>query len=463
MSAKNRWLALIILCLGDLMIVLDTTIVNVALPSIKNSLGFLDSQLVWVVNAYMLTFGGFLLLGGRLGDLFGHKRLFTLGIGMFTIASVLCGLSMDQTMLIVARALQGIGGAVVSAVALSLIMLLFESKEERTKAMGVFGFVAAGGGAVGVFLGGILTQLLSWQWIFLVNIPIGIAVIILSAFFIPKDVLKDKNPSLDIAGSVLITSGLMVLVYAIVNGNGVGWMSTQTLSCMGVAAAAIAAFLVVELKAKHPLIPMSLFKIRNVSVSNGVAVLWAIAMFAWFFISALYMQNVLKYSPLEVGLAFLPANIIMAVFSLGLSAKCVFKLGIRKSLSFGLFLAAFGLFLFSQAPINGSFVLYVLPCMCLIGLGGGMAFNPMLLAAMNDVSQEEAGIASGIINTSFMMGGAVGLAILASISAYITQCFTATGMSLIGALNNGYHVAFLCGAVVALAASALALTLKTST
>ncbi len=454
-ESRKRWLALIVLCLGVLMIVLDTTIVNVALPSIKADLKFSETSLVWVVNAYMLTFGGFLLLGGRLGDLYGHRKLFLLGVTLFTIASLACGLANTQVLLVAARAVQGLGGAVVSAVALSLIMNLFTEPAERAKAMGVYGFVCAGGGSIGVLLGGVLTSSLSWHWIFLVNLPIGIAVYLLCLRLLPNLPGHAEGEKLDVAGAVTVTTALMLAVYAIVNGNEAGWMSGFTLGMLGAAVVLLMVFFAIESRVQHPLMPLGLFKSRNVSVSNIVAMMWAAAMFAWFFISALYMQLVLGYTPMQVGLAFLPANIIMALFSLGLSAKLVVRWGFRLPLAVGLGLAALGLALFSQAPVNGQFVLHVLPGMVLLGLGAGIAFNPMLLAAMSDVAPSESGLASGVVNTAFMMGGALGLAVLASLAAARTGALAQVGTDATAALSSGYQWAFAVGAVFALAAAAL--------
>jgi EmrB/QacA subfamily drug resistance transporter len=455
MDRRTRWLALIVLCLGDLMIVLDTTIVNVALPSIREDLGFTETSLAWVVNAYLLTFGGFLLLGGRLGDLFGHRRLFLIGISLFTLASIACGLSTTQGMLVGARAVQGLGGAVVSAVALSLIMTLFTEPAERAKAMGVFGFVMAGGGSIGVLLGGVLTDLLSWHWIFLVNVPIGVAVYALCLRLIPAGGGMAAAGRLDVAGAVLVTSALMLAVYAIVNGNDKGWTSAQTLGLLIGSGVLMTAFLVLESRVSAPLMPLRILKLRNVATSNVVGVLWAAAMFAWFFLSALYLQLVLGYSPLQVGLAFLPANLIMGAFSIGLSAKLVMRFGIRAPLATGLSLAALGLLLFARAPVDGNFVLDVLPSMILLGFGAGMAFNPVLLAAMSDVEPSESGLASGVVNTAFMMGGALGLAILASLAASRTSSLSDSGSSALDALNGGYHLAFLVGALFAVAAAAV--------
>ena len=454
-SDRKRWLALMVLCLGVLMIVLDTTIVNVALPSIRADLGFSETSLVWVVNAYMVTFGGFLLLGGRLGDLYGHRKLFLLGITLFTLASAACGMANTQTLLIAARAIQGLGGAVVSAVSLSLIMNLFTEPGERARAMGVYGFVCAGGGSIGVLLGGLLTDALSWHWIFLVNLPIGVAVYALCVSLLANDRGHAHGESLDVAGAVTVTTALMLAVYSIVNGNEAGWMSLQTTGQLAAAVALLAIFLGIEARVREPLMPLGLFRLRNVATSNVVGMLWAAAMFAWFFISALYMQLVLHYSPLQVGLAFLPANLIMAAFSLGLSARIVMRFGIKLPLAAGLLFAAIGLALFALAPVQGNFVMHVLPGMLLLGIGAGMALNPVLLAAMSDVTQSESGLASGMVNTSFMMGGALGLAVLASLAAARTHALLASGSGTVDALNAGYHSAFIVGAVFAAAAGIL--------
>ena len=452
-EGRNRWIALLVLCLGDLMIVLDVTIVGVALPSIRENLGFTETSLAWVVNAYLLTFGGFLLLGGRLGDLYGHRRLFLLGITVFTAASLACGLAGSQAILVGARAVQGLGGAVVSAVALSLIVTLFTDPADRAKAMGVFGFVSAGGGTIGVLLGGVLTDVLSWHWIFLVNVPIGVAVALLSLRLLPAGRVPQSGTRLDVAGAVTVTASLMVAVYAIVNANANGWTSAETLGLLALAGAILVLFLAIELRVPSPLVPLGLFRLRNLATSNVVGVLWAAAMFAWFFLSALYLQLVLGYSPLQVGLAFLPANLIMATFSLGLSAKLVLRFGIRLPLAVGLGLAAAGLALFARAPVDGNVFVDVLPSMILLGLGAGMAFNPVLLAAMSDVEQKDAGLASGVVNTAFMMGGALGLAVLASLAASRTDTLLASGDDRLDALTGGYHLAFLAGALFALAAA----------
>ena len=454
MDSRNRWFALIVLCLGTLMIVLDTTIVNVALPSIRADLGFSETSLAWVVNAYLLTFGGFLLLGGRLGDLYGHRRLFVIGIALFTIASLACGLATSQGVLVSARAIQGLGGAIASAVSLSVMMHLFTEPAERAKAMGIFGFVASGGGAIGVLLGGILTDSLNWHWIFLVNLPIGIAVVAASLKLLPGG-SGQPGRKLDVAGAVTVTASLMVAVYAIVNGNEAHWTSGRTLGLLALAAALLVTFLLIESRVSSPLMPLRLFKLRNLATANVVGMLWAAAMFAWFFLSALYLQLVLGYSPLQVGLAFLPANLIMGALSVGVSAKLVMRFGIRPPLVVGLTSAGLGLLLFVRAPVDGTFAVDVLPSMILLGFGAGIAFNPVLLAAMSDVAPEESGLASGFVNTSFMMGGALGLAVLASLAAHRTTTLEDSGEGALSALVGGYHVAFIVGALFAFSAAAI--------
>jgi EmrB/QacA subfamily drug resistance transporter len=403
----------------------------------------------------MLTFGGFLLLGGRLGDLYGHRKLFLAGLVLFTLASLACGLAHTPFMLVAARAVQGLGGAVVSAVALSLIMNIFSETDDRAKAMGVYGFVCAGGGSIGVLLGGLLTNALSWHWVFLVNLPIGIAVYMLCLYLLPQGRGHAAGEKLDVAGAVTITLAVMLAVYAIVDGNEAGWTSLQTLGLLGIAFGLLGLFAVIERNTATPLMPLGLFRLRNLYTANIIAVLWAAAMFAWFFISALYMQLVLQYSALQVGLAFLPANLIMAAFSLGISARLVMRFGIKLPMAGGLLLGALGLVLFALAPVDGDFLLHVLPGMVLLGLGAGIAFNPMLLAAMSDVEPADSGLASGIVNTAFMLGGALGLAVLASLAAKYTGTLIASGETPIAALNGGYQLAFAVSAIFAIIAALL--------
>jgi EmrB/QacA subfamily drug resistance transporter len=450
-DTRKKWLALLVLCLGDLLIVLDISIVNVALPSIRDDLGFSEASLAWVINAYTLTFGGFMLLAGRLGDIYGHRRVFLLGVGLFTVASLFCGLATSQEMLIAGRAVQGIGGAVVAAIVLSLIMTLFTEPAERAKAMGVIGFIVAGGGSIGVLAGGVLTDLLNWHWIFLVNLPIGVAVIVFSTMLIPGGRIEAGSRSLDVTGAIAVTASLMLAVYAIVNGNEQGWTSVRTLGLLGLAAAGIAFFLWWESRVSSPLMPLALLKLRSVAASNVVGILWSAAMFAMFFLAALYLQLVLGYSPLEVGLAFLPANLIMGAFSLGLSAKLVMRYGTRIPLVGGMLLVATGLGLFARVPVDGNFAVDALPSMIILGVGIGMAMNPLLLAAMSDVEPQDAGVASGVVNTAFMMGGALGLAVLASAAAAVSGDNPAPAD-----LVDGYQVAFVIGTVFAVAAAVVA-------
>ena len=454
-DSRTRWLAFAVLSLGSFMIVLDTTIVNVALPSIRADLGFSESSLAWVVNAYMLFFGGFLLLGGRLGDLYGHRKLFVAGIGIFTLASFAASVSSSQAILIVGRAAQGLGGAVVSAAGLSLMMSLFTEPAERAKAMGVVGFISAGGGSVGVLLGGVLTSIFGWHAVFMVNIPVGIAVYALSLRLLPATRGSASGARLDIAGAVTVTASLMLAVYAIVNGNEAGWTSGQTVGLLVTAVALLAAFFVIESRVSAPLVPLALFRRRNLATANVMGVLWAAAMFAWFFLSALYLQVVLRYDPLQVGLAFLPGNVIMAIFSVGISARLVMRYGLKAPLGTGLALAGLGLALLVRAPIDGNYLVDVLPSMVLLGLGAGIAFNPMIIVAMSDVEPERSGLASGLVNTSFMMGGALGLAVLASIAASQTTSAIASGASQVAALTDGYHAAFAIGAAFAITAAVL--------
>ncbi len=445
---NKRWLALYILCTGVLMIVLDMTVVVVALPTIQADLGFSGTTLVWVLNAYMLTYGGFLLLGGRLGDLYGARRWFLIGLALFTAASLACGLSNSPVTLVAARAIQGFGGAVVTAVALALIINLFTEPAERAQAMGIYGFVCAAGGSIGEVIGGFLTSWLGWESIFLVNLPIGVAVYFACQKLLPPDAPATTPRKLDFAGAITVTVGLMLAVYAVVDGNAAGWTSAQTLGLFGASIVLLAAFLAIEASIADPLMPLRLFRLRNVSGANVVGVLWAAGMFAWFVISALYLQHILGYSPFQVGLAFLPADLIMAVFSVWLSAKMVMRYGIRGPMWIGLVIAALGLAWLARAPLHGTFLIDVLPSMVLLGLGAGMAFNPVLLAAMNDVAPEEAGLASGVVNTSFMMGGALGLAVLASLADSRTAALREAGADTLVALNGGYQLAFVLGTII---------------
>jgi EmrB/QacA subfamily drug resistance transporter len=445
---QARWLALYTLCLGNLMIVLDTNIVNVALPAIQGDLGFTPTALAWVVNAYMLTYGGFLLLGGRLGDILGNRRVFLGAVVAFTTASVACGLAPSSGLLVAGRAVQGLGGAAVSAVALALIMGLFDDAAERAKAMAVFGFVMSGGGAIGVLLGGVLTGFLTWHWVFLVNVPIGVAVWLLGTRVLPRRPVARSATRLDVVGAVLVTGALVALVYGVVSGR-------AGLPYVAAGLALLAVFVAWEARSDHPLVPLRLFRLRNLVVAQGVGALWAGAMFATFFLSSLYLQRVLHYDALAVGLAFLPTSVVMAVFSLRWSDRLVLRFGPKPPLVAGLLLVAVGLGLLARVPADGGYLVDVLPAMLLTGAGAGIALNPVLIVAMSDVDPAEAGLASGLANTSFSMGGALGLAVLASVATWRSDVLTAAGTAQPQALTGGFQLAFGVGALFALAAAVL--------
>lgn len=448
-DGRGRWWALIALCLGVLMIALNVTIVNVALPSIRLDLRFSEASLVWVVNAYLVTFGGFLILGGRLGDLFGRRRFFLLGIAFFTLASLGCGIATSPGLLVAARSGQGLGGAIVSAVALSQIMNLFTEAPMRAKMLGIYVFVSAGGGSFGLLLGGILTTALSWHWIFLINVPIGVGVYALCFALLPHDDRRPTGGHLDVAGAVTATTSLMLAIYAIVNANQAGWTSAPTLTLLTSAGILLVLFVGIEARVQTPLIPLELFRIRNLTVASIANVLLAVAVLAWNFFSALYLQLVLQFSPLQVGLAFLPANLTIAAMSLVVSPTLVIRFGIRRPLVIGMLLAGVGLAFFARAPLSVNVVLDVLPGMLLLGLGAGMSYSPLLFSALSSVAPCNAGAASGIVSTSFTMGGAVGLSVLASIAAARTDKLLVSGADLPFALSGGYQVAFCIGAVFA--------------
>jgi EmrB/QacA subfamily drug resistance transporter len=458
----RRWLALTVLCLATLMNVLDTTVANIALKPIRNDLGFSDAGLAWVVNAYMLTFGGLLLLAGRIGDLYGRRRVFLAGLTVFTLASLACGLAPTAAALVVARAVQGIGAAFVAAVSLALIMDLFPDGPGRAKAMGVFAFVAAGGGALGSMVGGFITAHVDWHWNFLINVPIGIAVFVATRAWVPAAAGAART-RLDVAGAATLTAASLLAVYAVLGAKDVGWTAPTTLACLGAAAVLLAAFVRIERTVANPLVPLALFRRRSIVAANLIGMLWAAAMFGWFFLSSLYMQDILGYDAQQAGLGFLPANLLMGAFSVGLSARMVGRFGVRRPILVGLLLAAAGLLLFATAPADARFLTGVLPGMALLGLGAGMAFNPVFLAAMAEARPEEEGLASGLLNTSFMMGGSIGLAGLATIAASRTGTLAAGGASETAALLGGYHVAFLVAAGFAGSAAVLALALRERT
>jgi EmrB/QacA subfamily drug resistance transporter len=454
---RRRWMAFGVLCLATLMNVLDTTIANIALKPIHDTLRFSDAGLAWVINAYMLTFGGFLLLAGRMGDLYGPRRIFLAGLAAFTLASLACGVAPSAGFLVVARAIQGLGAAVVTAVSLALIMDLFPDGPGRAKAMGIFAFVASGGGALGAVAGGFITAHFDWHWNFLINVPIGLAVFLGTRVLVP-DLKGTATGRLDVWGALTVTAALLLAVYGVLQAKDAGWTSAAALLRLVGAGLLLALFVAIERRVATPLVPLGLFGKRNILASNAIAMLWAASMFAWFFLSSLYMQNVLRYDPQKTGLAFVPADAIMAAFSVGLSAKVVNRFGIRRPVAVGLALAASGLALFSVAPVDGRFLTAVLPGMLLLGVGAGVAFNPLFLAAMSDAKPEEGGLASGLVNTAFMMGGALGLAVLASLAASRTSGLGGAADPV--ALNGGYQAAFLVGAIFSAVAAAAGLLLR---
>jgi EmrB/QacA subfamily drug resistance transporter len=463
MTDRNRWIALYVLCVGVLMIVLDVTVVNVALPSMKEDLGFSQSSLAWVVNAYLIAFGGLLLLAGRLGDLIGRRAIFLAGLAVFTVASLLCGAAQTQEMLVAARFVQGIGGAMTSAVVLGMIVTMFSEPRDQAKAIGVYGFVASAGGSIGLLAGGVLTESINWHWIFFVNIPIGVATAVLAMRLIPADKGIGFREGTDIPGAVLITGALMLLVYTIVKpAADDGWGSTGAIAFGLVSLALVAAFIVREATAHTPLIPLRIFRSRNVSGANAIQALLVAGMFGMFFLGSLYMEQVLGYDPLEIGLAFLPATIIMGILSLRYSERLIMRFGARTVLIPGMLFVAAALVLFTQAPVDGEYVPHLLPVMVVLALGIGVSFPALMTLAMSGATPQDAGLASGLVNTTAQVGGALGLAVLATVSASRTDDLLADGEAAASALTSGFHLAFWIGAGLVLAALAVAVAVLES-
>jgi EmrB/QacA subfamily drug resistance transporter len=465
-SETNRWLILVLVCIAQFMVVLDATITNVALPSIQEDLHFSQSSLQWVINGYTLVFGGFLLLGGRAGDLFGRKRIFLAGVVIFTAASLANGLSQSGGMLIVFRALQGLGAALVSPAALSIITTTFAEGEDRAKALGVWAAIAAGGAAFGLLLGGVLTDLLAWEWIFFVNVPIGIAAFVLSMRHVPESLAPDRPDSVDLPGAVSVTAGLMVLVFAIVKAEDYGWGSGRTLALGAVAIALLVAFVVIEARAKAPLIRLSIFRSRNISGANAIMVLVMGGMFAFFFLASLYVQQVLGYSPLEAGLAFLPFSLGIIVGAGG-SQALARRMPVHVVALVGLALSAGGLLLLRGAGVDGSYLGNLLPAIVPMSIGMGMTFLPLTLIATTGVSDSDAGLASGLFNTSQQVGGALGLAILSTLAADRTTSVledlgrAAGAQDRLSALVDGFHLAYLGGiGLIAVGAVVLLVVLR---
>jgi EmrB/QacA subfamily drug resistance transporter len=454
---RRRWWALYVLCGSLLMIVLDATIVNVALPSIKDDLGFSQNSLAWVVNAYLIAFGGLLLLAGRLGDLIGERRIYLIGLAVFTGASLLCALAQSQGLLIGARFVQGAGGAIASAVILGMIVTMFPEPREQAKAIGVYSFVASAGASIGLLAGGALTEAINWHWIFVINLPIGIAISLLALRLVEGRQGIGLRQGADVPGAVLITAGLMLGVYTILEAGEQGWGSTQTLGLGGVSIALLSAFIARQARIPNPLMPLRLFRSRNVSGANVVMALLVVGFFGMFFLGALYLQGILGYSPLEVGLAFLPACVVMGTLSLGFAERLIMGVGPRAALVGGLVSAGAGLLLFARAPVDGGFVVDLLPVMLLLGGGAGLAFPALMTLAMSGATESDAGLASGLINTTVQVGGAIGLAVLATVATERTDGLRGDGESLNSALNAGYHFAYLIGAALVAIAIGVAL------
>ena len=457
MTRRNRWIALYVLCVGMLMIVLDVTVVNVALPSIQDDLGFSQSSLAWVVNAYMISFGGLLLLAGRFGDILGRKNVFLAGLGVFTVASYLCGVAHTQELLVAARFVQGVGGAMTSAVILGMIVTMFPEPRERAKAIGAYAFVASSGGSVGLLAGGVLTQSINWHWIFFVNIPIGVATAGLAWRLLGGDKGIGFGEGADVLGAVLITTSLLLGVYTIVKpAADYGWGSGRALGLGAVSLMLLVAFVVREARASNPLMPLGIFRSRNVSGANVIQVLLVAGMFGMFFLGALYLQRVLGYDAMEIGLAFLPATIVMGALSLRYSERLIMRFGARTMLFPGLVLIGSALALFAQAPVDGSYARHVLPVMILLGFGAGVSFPALMTLAMSGATQSDAGLASGLVNTTAQVGGALGLAVLATLSTTRSEGLIENGEFTAAALTQGYQLAFWIGAGLVVVAIAVA-------
>jgi EmrB/QacA subfamily drug resistance transporter len=458
-TPRSRWIALIVLCTGMLMIVLDATVVNVALPSIQRDLGFSQSSLAWVVNAYLIAFGGLLLLAGRLGDLISRRGVFMVGLAVFTAASVLCGVADTQEILVGARFVQGVGGAMTSAVILGMIVTMFPEPRDQAKAIGVFSFVASAGGSIGLLAGGVITQSINWHWIFFVNIPIGIATAAMALRYVARDRGIGFGQGADVLGAVLVTAALMLGVYTIVKpAADYGWGSSRTLVLGVIAVALLVVFVIREATARNPLIPLRIFRSRNVSGANAIQALTVAGMFGMFFMGALFLQKVLGYDALEIGLAFLPTTLVMGTLSLRYSERFITRFGARRTLLPGLVLIAAGLGLFTQVPTDADYLTDLLPTMLLIGAGVGTAFPALMTLAMSGATQSDAGLASGLVNTTVQVGGALGLAVLATLATTRTETLLGHGDHPAAALTGGYRLAFVVAAALVLAAIVVAVT-----
>jgi EmrB/QacA subfamily drug resistance transporter len=457
---RDRWVALVVLCTGFLMIILDQTIVNVALPSIRTDLGFSQSSLAWVVNAYLIAFGGLLLLAGRLGDLLGRKRIFMVGLAVFTLASLACGLAQSQELLIGARFVQGVGGAMTSAVILGMIVTMFPAPHEQARAIAVYSFVASAGASIGLLAGGALTEAINWHWIFFVNVPIGIVTAVIAARLLEREDGLGLDRGADLPGALLIVGALMLTVYTIVQTTDHGWGSARTLVLGGVALALLVAFFARQARAASPLMPLRIFRSRIVSGANLAQALMVAGMFGVFFLGALYLQRVLGYGAVDVGLAFLPVAVAIGAFSLLVTPRLILRFGARATLLPGLALIAAGLALFERVPVDAGYLSDLLAPMVLLGVGGGLSFPSIMSLAMSGATAADSGLASGLVNTTQQVGGALGLAVLATLSTTRTSGLLGDGHSPASALTSGYHLAFAIGAglvLVAIAVAAIAL------
>jgi len=461
-SDRSRWIALVVLCVGMLMIVLDATIVNVALPVIQSDLGFSQSSLAWVVNAYLISFGGLLLLAGRLGDLLGRRDVFLTGLALFTAASLACGVADSQSVLVIARFIQGIGGALTSAVILGMIVTMFPERGEQAKAIGVYSFVASAGGSIGLLAGGAITQAINWHWIFIVNLPIAVVTGIFAMRVLKRDRGIGISQGADLPGAAFIVTAVMMGVYAIVEATNYGWGSAHTLGFGAGAVLLLIAFVVRESRAANPLVPLRIFRSRNLSGANAIQALMVAGIYAMFFLGALYLQKVLGFDSLEVGLAFIPMTAIIGILSLGFSAKLNMRFGARATLLPGLVSVGVGLLYLSQISADGSYWTEVLPAMVLVGVGAGLSFPSIMTLAMTGVQPQEAGLASGLVNTTMQVGGALGLAVMATLSTSRTTNLVNGGDSTASALTSGYRLAFVVGAGLLLGAFAIALTVLRS-
>ena len=459
---RRRWMALIVLCVGMLMIILDSTIVNVALPAIQDDLGFSQSNLAWVVNAYLIAFGGLLLLAGRVGDLIGRRIVFLGGLAVFTTASLVCGLAQSQEVLVGARFIQGVGGALTSGVILGIIVTMFTEPREQGRAIGVYSFVASAGASIGLLAGGVLTQAIDWHWIFFVNIPIGLATGLFALRLVDEDEGIGLHRGADVLGAALVTVALMLGVYTILEAGDYGWGSLRTLGFGAIAIALLAAFVARQARTANPLVPLRIFRSRNVSGANIVQMLMVAGLFGMFFLGVLYLQGILGYDAIETGLAFLPVSVLIGVLSLGFSPRLNERFGARAVLLVGLVLLVAALGLFARAPLDAGYVVDLLPTMILFGIGAGLAFPALMTLAMSGATAEDSGLASGLVNTSLQVGGAVGLAVLATLAGTRTENLLADGEPAAEALTGGYRFAFVVAAGIVAVAVVLASTVLRS-